>query len=161
MLKSWEKPNTFLNRVLEISATLLESRLKWARQKLRTRTWQMLMSGFQQRLSRKSRSFNLHSTVRCLKLAFLKFSMSSILFGVTSWGKKIKRSKENSPFRSKIFVDNLWQRRHLMRMSLKEKFPDWRKSSHSYKCRSTIKRDKLSKMRIKMETICQAGLRIN
>ena len=161
MLKSWEKLNIYLSKALETSVTLSVLKQKSVKLKPKTRICLTPTSGFQQKRSRKLKNSNRLLMVRCLKLAFLRFFTSSILFGVISWGKKIKPSKESSLFKCRTSVDSLWRRKPSMRTSLKEKFPDWRKSSSSCKCKFTTKKDKLSRMRTRTKITCQVAPRTN
>ena len=108
----------------------------------------MLMSGFQPKLSRKSRIFKSSLMVRWLRLAFLRSFMSLTLFGGTLWERRMLPSRESSHSKFKTYVASSWPRKHSMKMFHREKFPDSRKNLLLLTCSYTTIRGKNSRRRL-------------
>lgn len=106
------------------------------------------MSGFQQKQWKKSKKSKKLLIQKWPRPASPNYFMNLTLFGGTLCVKKTRQLRENLLCKYKIYVVNLWPRKHLMKMSHKEKFPDWKKNCNLLICKFTIKKGRLIQSRM-------------
>ena len=129
MSKFSREPSTSPSRASETFAKHSESRArKWKKNEAgRTAT---PTSGYRLMPLRRSRKSNRNSKAKWQKLVSLRFSMSSTSSGETSWERRMMQSRRNSPSKFRIWDDSSSPKKLSTRMSHKERYQGWKRSSN-------------------------------